>query len=365
LEIEKKSKIKNLKSKIIYLKELVTMECIVSIIIPTRDRSQLVKRAITSVLKQTLQEIEVIVVIDGLDTETQRELSQFYDRRLRIIQLPSSKGGAAARNAGVAKAKGRWIAFLDDDDEWLPEKLWLQLEKAMCSPYKLPIISCFLTTCTPKGDFIYPRRLPQPSEPLSEYLLARNSISFGEGLIQTSTIFTEKKLLQQIPFQESLAKHQDWDWLLRVSKLPEVGIEFVTQPLAIWYRWEKRQSISSTNTWESSLAWIREHRHLVTHKAYSSFIITQVAPQAAKVGEWQAFIPLLQEAFQLGKPKFLDFFLYLGMWLIPQNTRRSLRICLNKQGKTEKIAFKHITLFIALCASARSAFPCALRRRGV
>jgi glycosyltransferase involved in cell wall biosynthesis len=222
------------------------MQVAVSVIIPTRDRPQLVQRAVANALKQTLKEIEVIVVIDGPDRETFLELTKLDAPHLKILQLPTSRGGAGARNAGVAKAKGRWIAFLDDDDEWLPEKLWLQLEAALCSPHRFTIVTSFITTRTPQGDFIYPRRLPRPSEPLSEYLLARNSLSFGEGLIQTSTIFTEKELLVQVPFQEGLSKHQDWDWLLRASKLEGVGIDFINQPLAIWYRWEKRPSTSST-----------------------------------------------------------------------------------------------------------------------
>lgn len=312
------------------------MKPLVSVIIPTRNRSRLALRAVQSVLEQTLEDIEVIVVIDGLDNPTYIELSKIDDPRFQIVQLPTSQGGAGARNAGVTHSKGEWIAFLDDDDEWLPQKLELQLAAAKSSPYSCPIVSCYLISRTPKGEFKYPRRLPAPEEHLSDYLLARNSFSFGEGLIQTSTIFTKKELLQQVPFQSGLAKHQDWDWLLRVNTLDKVGIEFVPESLAIWYRWEERPSTSSTSDWQNSLEWIRHNHHLVTPRAYSAFVLVQVGSQAASQREWSEFLPLLKEAITQGKPKAIDFWLYLVMWLVPQNTRRSIKGLFSK--KTQSLS---------------------------
>ena len=302
------------------------MDCLISVVIPTRDRPKLVKRAVESALGQTLQEIEVIVVIDGVDSATFAVLASINDSRLQIVQLPTSRGGSGARNAGVKKARGKWVAFLDDDDEWRSQKLELQLAAARKSQYQYPIISCCLTARTPKGEFTYPKRFPRLHEPLSEYLLARTSLSFGEGLVQTSTIFTSRDLLQQIPFLEDLPKHQDWDWLLRADLTEGVGLEFIPKQLVIWYLWENRQSTSSTSNWQNSLAWIQANRHLVTPRAYSGFLTTQVAPQAAREKEWGFFFPLLQESLKFGRPTWLDFWLYLGMWLIPRDFRRSLKV---------------------------------------
>jgi glycosyltransferase involved in cell wall biosynthesis len=306
------------------------LETLVSVVIPTRNRSQLAKRAVQSALSQTLKQIEVMVIIDGPDEATVKELSLIDDSRLRAIELPISGGASEARNTGVNQAKGEWIAFLDDDDEWFPQKLEQQLEAAQRSHYAWPIIGSCLIARTPKGDFVRPKRFLRPSEPLSEYLLVRNSLFPGEGLIQTSVIFTKKELLEKIPFRD-LRRHQDWDWLLRVSTLEGVGIEFVPEPLAIWYIEEKRSSVSSTSNWQNSLSWIRENRNLVTPRAYSAFIMVEVGPRAAQGGEWNSFLPLLWEAMRLGNPKPIDFLLYLSMWLIPQEARRSLRSLLGKR----------------------------------
>jgi glycosyltransferase involved in cell wall biosynthesis len=289
-----------------------------------------VQRAVQSALAQTLKELEVIVVIDGADDITQVELAKINDPRLRVVALPVSQGAADARNTGVSEAQGKWIAFLDDDDEWLPCKLEVQLEAAHRSSHAFPIVVSRLIALTPKGKFIWPRRFPSPSEALSDYLLARNTLFHGEGLIQTSVIFTPKDLLQKVPFTKGLQRHQEWDWLLRVSQWEGVGIEFVAEPLAIWYAEEQRKSISGKSNWQYSLDWIQQNQHLVTPRAYAAFIMTSVSMVAAREGDYQAFGLLLREATRSGQPKPIDFLLYTGMWLIPQNTRRQLRALLNK-----------------------------------
>jgi glycosyltransferase involved in cell wall biosynthesis len=95
----------------------------VSAVIPTRNRPEQLLLAVRSALQQTHSELEVIVVIDGPDPKTAQALTGFNDSRLRIVQMERNVGGSDARNAGVQAARGRWIAFLDDDDEWLPHKL--------------------------------------------------------------------------------------------------------------------------------------------------------------------------------------------------------------------------------------------------
>src|SRR6267378_4252792 len=98
---------------------------LVSAVIPTRGRPELLLRAVRSVLAQTLREIEAVVVIDGQDPATEQAMETLArkDSRVRVIALPTSTGGSAARNRGVAEASGEWIAFLDDDDEWMPGKV--------------------------------------------------------------------------------------------------------------------------------------------------------------------------------------------------------------------------------------------------
>ncbi len=307
------------------------MKPLVSAVIPTRDRPQLVKRAVQSALAQTLKEIEVIVVIDGPDENTRALLAEIDDPRLRVIKLPVSGGAAVARNTGIAEAAGEWVAFLDDDDEWLPQKLALQIEVANRSHYAFPIVSCYLIVRTPKGEFIWPRRLPKPSEPLSEYLFVRKSLFMGEALLLTSTILTKKELLQAVSFKVGLRKNQDGDWVLRASILPGVGAEFVSEALTVWYKEENRKTTSETNDWFHSLAWVRENRHLISPQAYASILLVFVSSEASGQGDWSAFLPLFWEAIRLGRPTPIPLLLYMGNWLIPQQARRSVRALLQRR----------------------------------
>ena len=100
----------------------------VSVIIPTYNRAHLVSRAIKSVLNQNFQDFEIIVVDDGSTDNTEEVIKSFKDKRIRYIWHEINKGGNAARNTGLKNSRGEYIAFLDSDDEWLPEKLERQLE---------------------------------------------------------------------------------------------------------------------------------------------------------------------------------------------------------------------------------------------
>jgi glycosyltransferase involved in cell wall biosynthesis len=306
----------------------------ISAVIPTRNRPELVSKAVRSALNQTIQSIEVIVVIDGPDIATTNELNLITDPRLRTIELPINLGVANARNVGIAAAKSTWIAFLDDDDRWLPQKLELQLELANKSAHSFPIISSKFLAQTADGELVWPRRLPSSSESIDEYLFVRNSLFWGEAFVATPTLLIKKELLIKVPFNKDLSRHEDWDWLIRVNALPGVGIEFVPEPLVIVNAMydKTRKSLSNTNDWQYSLDWIRSVRHLVTPRAYSGCITTVVGLQAASQGNWRSALPLLWEAIRLGKPRPFDLCLYLVLSLIPQASRQKLRVLLTSFG---------------------------------
>src|SRR5262245_42999987 len=114
----------------------------VSAVIPTHKRPDLVVVSVESALRQTYTDLEVIVVIDGADPATESALAEIRDDRLRIVSVPVNVGAATARNIGIRTARGKWIAFLDDDDEWLPAKIAKQVAMAESSALRFPIVSC-------------------------------------------------------------------------------------------------------------------------------------------------------------------------------------------------------------------------------
>jgi glycosyltransferase involved in cell wall biosynthesis len=310
---------------------------LVSVIIPSLNRPQLVSQAVKSALAQTIKLIEVIVVIDGPDQATIDALNLIADPRLIVMKLPTNIGPAGARNTGVKAASGTWIAFLDDDDQWLPLKLERQLEVAYRSIHVSPIVSCRFIAHTSNGEFIWPTRLPLANASISEYLFIRESLFLGEAFIVTPTILAKKELLEKIPFSPTLPRHEDLDWLVRVSQESNVGLEFVSEPMAIvnmMYS-KKRQSLSNINDWKYSLNWIRSVSKLISPQAYAGFMIAVVGPTASIERDWQAFLPILWETLTVGKPRVLDIFLYVLMWIVPQEFRQKLRFLLKSKGNTE------------------------------
>jgi len=286
---------------------------LVSVVIPTINRPQLVIKAVNSALVQSLDEIEIIVIIDGPDDPTLKALQQINDPRLRIKTLPRNLGVSEVQNIGVNKARSKWIAFLDDDDEWFPQKLEIQIQTALRSSYHYPIITCRVIARNEVNDFVWPRRFPRPNESLSEYLFCRKSPFFGEGLVQSSTIFTMKELLQMVPFKNCPGYPEDIEWLLGVITIKGVGVEFVpgNDPLAIWNIEEGRHRLSNRMDWCNSLSWIHTNSHLVTQRAYASLIMMWIGSLMARQRRFEAFFPLLKEAYRYGKPTMIDFLAYV------------------------------------------------------
>ena len=275
-------------------------------------------------MAQTHKDLELIVVVDGPDAETRKALEEIRDPRMIIIALSRAVGAAQARNFAVDAARGAWIAFLDDDDEWLPEKIHLQMKRAKNSALEYPIVGCQLFARTSRYEVVWPRT--EPSEPLSEYLFARNSWSYGDGLLTTSTLFFPKDLFEHVRFRPELRRHQDWDWLLRATRKDGAGIEFIPQPLSVWHLAEQGGSISTQADWRVSFEWAEgAAREMMTDRAYAGFLATQVAPQAARQSDWRAFPFLLWAMITRGAPKMIDLVLFFGMWSVPTKIRAAVR----------------------------------------
>jgi glycosyltransferase involved in cell wall biosynthesis len=310
----------------------------ISVIIPTYNRPDLVKRAIASVYAQDLENastiVEVIVVINGPDTVTRSALTRLDYPNLNVITIPEA-GASVARNAGIKTAIGYWIAFLDDDDEWFPHKLRLQYAAALkhiaSQGAKNPVIASKLIARTPQRDYERPRRFPKINEDLSDYLLGRSSFFQGEGLLQTSVIFTTRQLLLEVPFPSIPTKHDDWEWALNVIKRSDVHLEFVPEILAIWYLEENRTSLSTKHNYQGSLDWINRNRTLVTSTAYAAFVLIEVGSQAAAQQKWGLFPQLLKLAWTEGKPNAIVLCLYLAMWFLPLELRRKIRARFTRQ----------------------------------
>jgi glycosyltransferase involved in cell wall biosynthesis len=268
-----------------------------------------------------------VVVADGRDDATLRALRATDDPRLVVTVLPEARGIGAARNAGVRLARGRWIAFLDDDDEWIPDKLAVQIPVAERSPDAHPIVPCRVAVRDDgSGERVWPRRSPAPGEPLDEYLFVRRTPFWGEALVQTSTLLVDRDLAVAVPFDERLSKHEDLDWLLRAVRTPGAAVTFVSsdRPLAIWHTETGRPRASTAPDWRRSVAWLRSRNGLVSPRAYAGFCLTWLAADAARERSFEGLWRLPWEACRRGRPRALDALLFLAIWVVPAGARERL-----------------------------------------
>ena len=299
---------------------------LVSVVIPTLNRPELLRSAVLSALHQTYSPIEVIVVIDGEDRASELTLRSIDDARLRIIELAINMGGSEARNTGVRAAKGSWIAFLDDDDEWLPQKIELQMEAARATNSVFPVISTRLIVRTPESDLVRPTPEIDSRLPVSEQLFCRRTAADGPYTMQTSTLLTRRETMLAIPFRSGLQRHQDWDWLLRAARNPNVSFHVLSEPLTVFRVDDGRPSVGRALDWQFSLRWAREMRRYFTPKAYSFFIATECVARAVKVKAGPSACSLLIREFAFRGSPTLQSLAWLAAFLfIPHSWRKNVK----------------------------------------
>ena len=188
----------------------------ISVIIPSYDRAHLLQRAIGSVLAQTFQPHELIIVDDNSTDGTQAVLDQ-YEGQVKLITNSENRGVSYSRNVGIQAAEGDWIAFLDSDDEWDPRKLEAQVAYHRSHPH-ISISQC---------DEIWIRKGVRVN-PMDKHAKKGGWI-FGACLprciVSPSAVIIHREVFDQIGlFDESLPACEDYDLWLRIAPLYEIGL---------------------------------------------------------------------------------------------------------------------------------------------
>jgi glycosyltransferase involved in cell wall biosynthesis len=183
----------------------------VSVVIPTRDRRHLLLRAVRSVLAQLHVGLEVLVVDDGSTDRTGEAVVSLDDPRIRMLRHRSSRGVATARNAGVEAAEGTWIALLDDDDLWAPDKLARQVTAAEEVAARWAYAG--VVEIDETGRILGGEPPPSPELLLRE-LPGRNLMPAG-----SSNVIVRAELLRSSGGFDAALRHlADWDMWLRLAR---------------------------------------------------------------------------------------------------------------------------------------------------
>lgn len=208
----------------------------VSVVIPTRNRYSTLTRAIRSVAAQTFSDFELIVINDCSTDGTANYLSTLNQTNSVCVNLENPGGGAAARNHGISRASGDYIAFLDDDDTWEPTKL----EEQVVAIEEKGAGLCY----TGKRIFNRRGRFLRYTCKKPRFTDAYQSIMYDNFIGSTSSIMVRKRLADEIDgFDPSLPALQDWDFYIRLIQKGCALVE-IDKPLINYYFMDTANNIS-------------------------------------------------------------------------------------------------------------------------
>ena len=203
-------------------------EPLVSVVLPTYNRADVLSRAIDSVLAQTYDDFELLVIDDGSVDETRERVTSYDDSRIKYLPLERNRGASTARNIGIDHAQGQYVAFQDSDDEWLPEKLTAQVRVMNDAPPDVGIVyTGFVRIDGDSWVYVPGPNVETPEGYVQSELLKNNFITTACALVR-------KRCLGSVGgFDDSLPRLQDWDLWLRLSR--EYEFRLVDRPLLHQY----------------------------------------------------------------------------------------------------------------------------------
>lgn len=263
---------------------------LVSVVIPTYNRKDVIMRAVSSVLNQTYTNLEVIVVDDGSTDDTVGLLKKIIDKRLIVIRSHENQGACHARNLGVEAASGYYIAFQDSDDEWMENKLAEQISfmeqkriQVSFSPY---ILEDKGETAIIPANYKY-----------ADCFTNMKDILRGGNVIGLPTLIAQKSVLDHLEyvFSENLPCLQDYELAIRIVQ--DTAIGYYPIPLVRAYRMEN----CITNNMKKYVVAVRDivmkHRQYVDvykwmqNIVYYRFTMPDLAKLYDREMEWD-FVPV-------------------------------------------------------------------------
>lgn len=234
-------------------------EPLFSVIIPAYNRAATLGAAIQSVLDQTCQDFEIVIVDDGSQDDPRAVAESFGDPRIRFFRK-ENEGGGIARNTAIAHAVGRYIAPLDSDDAFLPHHL-----EAMKTMLKgTTNVAGYARVVVDRGEgrtFVKPPRGIRAGEDMGEYLLCER------GFVPTITVVVERELALKVGYNVNLRPAEDTDFAMRLA-LSGCTFRMTEQPGAVWNDTpDPRRTSASVGTLRFA-NWLKQMRPLMTERAW-------------------------------------------------------------------------------------------------
>jgi|TARA_B100002003_G_scaffold225147_1_gene230982 glycosyltransferase involved in cell wall biosynthesis len=300
-------------------------DSLVSVIIPTRNRSEYLRRAISSVIDQTYSNLECIVVDDNSSDNTYQIVKSIHDERIVFFQHNKNRGASAARNTGIKNSRGEFIAFLDDDDEWIDKKLEKQVPLLKKLSSSFGMVYCWMDYYDNKGNIIHKHH---PT--LNGYVF--NKVLDTQRLGGCPTLLVRREVFDELQgFDESLPRGNDGDFIRRVCR--KYDVEFVPEVLVKVYTAHGFSRISDYDPEGLHNAIIGEKaklkkfsQELIELPKIHAAILLKIANHYSKLGEKSKAIQMERKAIKLDKIILLKKLYYSFPNLIQRYVRYIYRM---------------------------------------
>ena len=234
----------------------------ISVILPVHNRADVLPRPIQSVLAQELTDFELIVVDDGSSDNSARIAESFSDDRIRLIQLEKNRGGNVARNVGMRSAKAPLIGFLDSDDRYLPNKLSFVVAEFERRPGLDLLVDSFIKVQPPGSRKAEAVRL---NPVIHDRALFRRALFTRRLWKATPAITVRREAALKAPFDETLRRLQDFEFLIRLSEFANCA----STDEVLWVKhWDAAAISAQDNMIPANVELVRRHPEYLHMPAY-------------------------------------------------------------------------------------------------
>jgi glycosyltransferase involved in cell wall biosynthesis len=234
----------------------------VSVVLPVHNRADVLPRAIESVVAQELKDFELIVVDDGSTDQSAALVEALADERIRLIRLDRNRGGNVARNEGIRAAQSPLIAFLDSDDRYLPAKLSTVVAEFERRPALDLLVDSFIKVQPPgsrKSEVA--RRNPV----IDDRAMFRRALFTRQLWKATPAITVRRDVALKAPFDETLRRLQDFDFLIRASEFANCA----STDQVLWVKyWDAGAISAQDNMIPANVELVRRHPEYLANAAY-------------------------------------------------------------------------------------------------
>jgi glycosyltransferase involved in cell wall biosynthesis len=299
-----------------------------SVVIPVHNRAQLLVKAVQSVLAQSISSYEVVVVDDGSTDDVAAALAIFRDARLKLVRQ-ENRGASSARNTGIDMASGKYVAFLDSDDIFLPNHL--SVMKGLLEGTSNTAAYCQVIAERGEGrSFIKPPRSIREGEDMAMYLMC------DRGFVQTSGLCLPIEMARRVRYKEDAKFGDDTDFAVRLQL---AGCRFVMapEPSVIWADDLDHDRLSNQRLPLSNLEWLEELRPHIPEKAYHGYRGWHLAKSVLQDHPLVACGLFAQAVLRGCYSPRLALVIFLQIVLSNRQYRRLTDFWIRRLGKTETV----------------------------